>query len=136
MMTEVGSLEARDRGTPQGGVISPLLANLYLQEATESVSPLVERLHDLTSAPKSRVTGDCHARFREGLGVKLPLPVCRLCVILRINVFRGAWLRFGGTWIEKVPLGGFRVRLARWRMAMDRFDSLRSRLEGQRKSGI
>jgi len=33
---------------------------------------LVERLHDLTSAPKSRVTGDCHARFREGLGVKSP----------------------------------------------------------------
>jgi group II intron reverse transcriptase/maturase len=33
MMKEDGTLEARDRGTPQGGVISPLLANLYLHEA-------------------------------------------------------------------------------------------------------
>lgn len=38
------------------------------------VPTLVERLHDLTSAPKSRVTGDCHARFREGLGVQFPWP--------------------------------------------------------------
>ena len=28
-----GNLRTRDRGTPQGGVISPLLANLYLHEA-------------------------------------------------------------------------------------------------------
>lgn len=30
---EDGTLEARDKGTPQGGVISPLLANLYLHYA-------------------------------------------------------------------------------------------------------
>ena len=30
MMLEDGSLVARDRGTPQGGVVSPLLANLFL----------------------------------------------------------------------------------------------------------
>lgn len=30
---EDGSIEQRDRGTPQGGVISPLLANLYLHYA-------------------------------------------------------------------------------------------------------
>jgi RNA-directed DNA polymerase len=29
-MMEDGSLVQRDRGTPQGGVISPLLANLFL----------------------------------------------------------------------------------------------------------
>ena len=33
MMKEDGCMEERDRGTPQGGVISPLLANLYLHEA-------------------------------------------------------------------------------------------------------
>ena len=34
---EDGTLEARDRGTPQGGVISPLLANLFLHYALDVV---------------------------------------------------------------------------------------------------
>ena len=55
----------------RGGVRSD---TAHLQETTASVPSLVERLHDLTSAPKSLVTGDCHARFREGLGVKFPRP--------------------------------------------------------------
>ena len=54
-----------------GGVRS---TSAHLQETTVLVPSLVERLHDLTSAPKSRVTGDCHARFREGLGVQFPRP--------------------------------------------------------------
>lgn len=33
MMKPDGTIEQRDRGTPQGGVVSPLLANLYLHEA-------------------------------------------------------------------------------------------------------
>ena len=32
-MMEDGSLVAQERGTPQGGVISPLLANLFLHYA-------------------------------------------------------------------------------------------------------
>ena len=33
VLKQDGELQARDKGTPQGGVISPLLANLYLHEA-------------------------------------------------------------------------------------------------------
>ena len=55
----------------RGGVRS---TSAHLQETTVLVPSLVERLHDLTSVPKSRVTGDCHARFREGLGVQFPRP--------------------------------------------------------------
>jgi RNA-directed DNA polymerase len=35
MATEEGKLVARDRGTPQGGVVSPLLANLFLHYALD-----------------------------------------------------------------------------------------------------
>ena len=32
-----GSLTARDKGTPQGGVVSPILANLFLHYALRCV---------------------------------------------------------------------------------------------------
>jgi hypothetical protein len=44
----------------------------HLQEDAASLPSLVERLYGMKSVPKSRVTGDCQARFREGLGVKFP----------------------------------------------------------------
>ena len=65
-----------NHGDLRGGVRSD---PTHLQETTGSVPSLVERLHDLTSAPKSRLTGDCHARFREGLGVKSP-PAYSICL--------------------------------------------------------
>ena len=36
METEEGTLVARERGTPQGGVVSPLLANLFLHYALDA----------------------------------------------------------------------------------------------------
>ena len=39
---EDGTVEARDRGTPQGGVISPLLANLFLHYAFDK---WMQRIH-------------------------------------------------------------------------------------------
>jgi RNA-directed DNA polymerase len=36
METETGELVARERGTPQGGVVSPLLANLFLHYALDA----------------------------------------------------------------------------------------------------
>ena len=46
LMKEDGTLVPRDRGTPQGGVISPVLANLYLHEVFDqwmlSTAPRVE----------------------------------------------------------------------------------------------
>ncbi len=52
-----GTLEARDMGTPQGGVISPLLANLYLHYAFDM---WMERHH--TSIKFERYADDivCH----------------------------------------------------------------------------
>ena len=58
-MHDGGKLVARDRGTPQGGVISPLLANLFLHYAFDSwvgramPSVTFERYAD-DSAPRRR----------------------------------------------------------------------------------
>lgn len=60
--TEEGALEERDRGTPQGGVISPLLANLYLHYAFDT---WMERKHG--EVPFERYADDIviHCRTRE-----------------------------------------------------------------------
>ena len=57
-----GSLVARERGTPQGGVISPLLANLFLHYAFDVWMP---RNHP--AIPFERYADDviCHCRSEE-----------------------------------------------------------------------
>lgn len=59
---EDGSRQKRDRGTPQGGVISPLLANLYLHYALDA---WMERSY--RQVPFERYADDmlCHCRSRE-----------------------------------------------------------------------
>jgi RNA-directed DNA polymerase len=51
---EDGTIQGRDRGTPQGGVISPLLANLYLHYAFDK---WMQRNH--TGKPFERYADDC-----------------------------------------------------------------------------
>jgi len=57
-----GTVQARDMGTPQGGVISPLLANLFLHYAFDQ---WIERCHPRT--PFERYADDIviHCRTRE-----------------------------------------------------------------------
>jgi RNA-directed DNA polymerase len=58
---EDGTIQGRDRGTPQGGVISPLLANLYLHYAFDK---WMQRHH--AGKPFERYADDCVPRRRTG----------------------------------------------------------------------
>ena len=62
MQKQTGELVARDRGTPQGGVISPLLANLFLHYAFDR---WVETEHP--EVPFERYADDvvCHCRTKQ-----------------------------------------------------------------------
>lgn len=57
-----GSLQSRDRGTPQGGVVSPLLANLFLHYTFDA---WMQRTYP--QIPFERYADDalCHCRTRE-----------------------------------------------------------------------
>jgi group II intron reverse transcriptase/maturase len=57
-----GTLQSRDRGTPQGGVVSPLLANLFLHYAFDA---WMTRTYP--QIPFERYADDalCHCRSRE-----------------------------------------------------------------------
>ena len=77
-----GTLESRNCGTPQGGVISPLLANLYLHYAFDA---WMQRHH--VDVPFERYADDvvCHCRSREEAEQLLEalrgrLVACRLAV--------------------------------------------------------
>lgn len=62
MMLDSGELVARDQGTPQGGVISPLLANLFLHYAFDAWMR-----REMPDVPFERYADDilCHCRSEE-----------------------------------------------------------------------
>jgi retron-type reverse transcriptase len=60
-MMEDGSLVVRERGTPQGGVISPLLANLFLHYVFD-----VWLGRGFLGVPFERYADDGAPRRREG----------------------------------------------------------------------
>ena len=62
MQTAEGSLIERERGTPQGGVVSPLLANLFLHYAFDK---WMQRNHP--GIPFERYADDaiCHCRSEK-----------------------------------------------------------------------
>ena len=68
---EDGSLIHRDKGTPQGGVISPLLANLFLHYAFDT---WMQRRYPRIPFERYADDGICHCRSRseaEGLRVAI-----------------------------------------------------------------
>ncbi len=79
-MLEDGTLVQRDRGTPQGGVISPLLANLFLHYAFD-----IWMGRAFPGVPFERYADDaiCHCRSeREALALRQALgsAVCRMWI--------------------------------------------------------
>lgn len=68
---EDGSLVHRDKGTPQGGVISPLLANLFLHYAFDT---WMQRQYPRIPFERYADDGICHCRSKaeaEGLRVSI-----------------------------------------------------------------
>ena len=71
MQLEDGSLIHRDKGTPQGGVISPLLANLFLHYAFDT---WMRRQYPQVPFERYADDGICHCRSKaeaEGLRVAI-----------------------------------------------------------------
>ena len=62
MRKQTGEIVVRDRGTPQGGVISPLLANLFLHYAFDRWVQA-----EYPEVPFERYADDvvCHCRTKE-----------------------------------------------------------------------
>jgi group II intron reverse transcriptase/maturase len=120
-MLEDGRLESRDKGTPQGGVISPLLANLFLHYAFD-----VWMRRRFRGIPFERYADDiiCHCRSeREALTVRKELDrrfaECRLVLHPEKTkvVYCKDTNRKGSHPIHQFEFLGyaFRPRLAKWR---------------------
>lgn len=75
VMLDGGELVARDRGTPQGGVISPLLANLFLHYAFDAWMR-----REMPEVPFERYADDiiCHCRSEEEARALWRRLACRL----------------------------------------------------------
>jgi len=67
---ELGNLHATDAGTPQGGVISPLLANIAFHGMEQTLGVAYAANGDLKSKSPAlvRYADDCAPRRREGSG--------------------------------------------------------------------
>ena len=71
MQSEDGSLVHRDKGTSQGGMISPLLANLFLHYAFDT---WMKRQYPQIPFERYADDGICHCRSKaeaEGLRVSI-----------------------------------------------------------------
>lgn len=70
----------RDKGTPQGGVISPLLANLFLHYAFDA---WMQRQYPRIPFERYADDGICHCRSKseaEGLRVAIERAICGMWV--------------------------------------------------------
>lgn len=70
MQLEDGSLIHRDKGTPQGGVISPLIANLFLHNAFDTWMQRQYPQFHLNGMPMTGFATVCEAEA-EGLRVTI-----------------------------------------------------------------
>jgi RNA-directed DNA polymerase len=121
MMTEDGTLVQRDIGTPQGGVISPLLANLFLHYVFD-----VWLDRGFSGVPFERYADDiiCHCRSeREALKLRQVLDqrFAECGLVLHPEKTKVVYCkdtnRKGGHAIIQFDFLGytFRPRLAKWR---------------------
>ena len=121
MQREDGTIEPREAGTPQGGVISPILANLFLHYAFDM---WMARTHP--AVPFERYADDaiCHCRTREEAealraALEERLAACRLVLHPRkTRIVCCKDTNRGGTYPDVTFdfLGyTFRPRLAAWR---------------------
>jgi group II intron reverse transcriptase/maturase len=120
-VVEAGSVVHRTAGTPQGGVISPLLANVYLHQVdaawtSRGVGVLVRYADDLVVMCRNRVEAEqALVLLRElfaSIGLRLKEPKTRI-VYLQEGGEGFDFLGFHHKWVRD-PRTRSRTYLARW----------------------